>query len=194
MLLKLKEAAIRDALVTQWLHQSSGRVVEEVKIEGGTARIDVAAFGDELEGFEIKSDYDNFDRLSNQIHAYNRVFRKITLVCGERHLAYAEAILPSWWGILQAVLIDDKIEFRPIRAPRSHDRQRPFSMASLLGKQQAIDLLKAHHCIVPPRLDRRQMWSIMAERVPLRTIERALLKAQKPASSQNIARSLFDTA
>ncbi len=153
-----------------------GIIAEEVRIEGGSARIDVVGFGVEITGYEIKSDFDNFDRMANQIHAYNRTFPKINLVCGARHLDYAIAMLPSWWGIIQGTLnSDDQLYFQRIRESTNHELQDPYSVASLLPKQAAIQILTTCGCAVHPRLSLREIWSKVAENVPLRNIEKAIV-------------------
>ncbi len=97
----MTESQLRSAL-RSYLEGTSptgaGRIVEELGIERGAARIDLALITDRLVGFEIKSDQDTFDRLSNQIHAYNRVFDEITLVTGPALLDDALRLLPPWWG------------------------------------------------------------------------------------------------
>lgn len=173
---KLTELTIRNTLLRSLNKASECTVLEEVKIEGGTARIDVVAFGNEIVGYEIKSDFDNFDRMANQIHAYNRVFSKINLVCGKRHLDYALAILPSWWGIILVSLVDDDQTLEQIREAKSHDRQDPYSVASLLNKQDAVELLKFYRCPVRPRSNLRAIWEAMASSIPLRKIEDAIVQ------------------
>lgn len=188
---KLSEAAIRAALIRD-LRPLPGLVVaEEVRLEGGAARIDVATFGHELAGYEIKSDFDSFDRMSNQIHAYNRVFSEIHLVCGCRHLPSAEAILPRWWGIHVASLCDGQVELTPARVASSHDRQDPYSVASLLSKEDALDLLRRHQGAVRAKPCFRELWLAIAAAVPLADIERAVACAFAGGAAQNLNLSLF---
>src|SRR5690606_10827842 len=72
----LTETAIRSALVERLRAECApGHVlIEELGIENGAARVDLAVAGGLLEGFEIKSDLDTLDRLARQMHAYHRVF------------------------------------------------------------------------------------------------------------------------
>lgn len=180
----LTEIRIRSALL-QYLRDlpEPGFVAEEVKIEGGSARIDVVSFGAEITGYEIKSDFDNFDRMANQIHAYNRAFPKINLVCGVRHLDYALAVLPSWWGIIQGSLSSDQLHLHRIREAKSHNKQDPYSVASLLPKQAAINILKTYGCYVSPRLNLKEIWETIAEHITLRDIENTIIQnVSKPTS------------
>jgi hypothetical protein len=77
----ISESELRQALLAHLAtsHRSSQVstkyvVLEEMGVERGLNRIDVAVVGEGLTGFELKSDFDVADRLSTQIHAFNRVF------------------------------------------------------------------------------------------------------------------------
>jgi len=137
-----------------------GRVQEELTIEQGGARADLALCGNLLEAYELKSDSDSFARLHNQIHAYNRVFDRITLVITEKHEAAALAIAPYWWGIWCAarlksgnVIIDQR------RRAQAHQHQDPYSLASLLWRDEAAALLNdAGLGPIPSRTTRVQLY------------------------------------
>ena len=99
--LALTPGVIRDALRTRLLGQygpGSGAVmVGELGLCQGRARIDLAVVGAELHGYEIKSPADSLRRLGDQAALYGRVFDRLTLVCGRRHVVPALEMLPSWW-------------------------------------------------------------------------------------------------
>ena len=73
----------------------------ELGICQGNARIDLVAVNGQLHGYEIKSDRDSLRRLGTQAAMYGKVFDRVTLVCGERHLTSALEIIPAWWGVLR---------------------------------------------------------------------------------------------
>lgn len=175
MIEKLTETTIREALLKHLREKSNDVVLEEVKIEGGAARIDVASFGREIVGYEIKSDFDKIDRMSNQIHAYNRAFNKINLVCGARFLDYALAVMPAWWGIIQVSLCDGHPKLQKIRDASPHDRQDPYSVASLLSRENAVELLRLYSRPVRSKSNLRTIWETMAASIPLREIEGAII-------------------
>jgi hypothetical protein len=190
MNMKLSEANIRVVLLRSLRDNAANAVQEEVKIEGGTARIDVVSFGNEIVGYEIKSDFDNFNRMSNQIHAYNRVFPKIYFVCGQRHLNYALAILPDWWGIMQALPTESGLHLQNIREAKPHAGQDPYSVASLLSREDAINLLDSYKAAVRPCSSIRTIWEAMALHIPLRKIEESIVH-MKLKSEPNTTLSLF---
>src|SRR5258708_893703 len=98
----ITEAELRHCVhsaLTARAEAQGARVFQELQIEHGAARVDLALVSDRLEAFELKSDLDTLGRLHNQIHAYNRFFDRITLVTGPVFSEVARSILPGWWGI-----------------------------------------------------------------------------------------------
>lgn len=97
------------------------RIYYEKKI--GSAICDVMAVTDKLVGFEIKSDSDNYERLAQQIKAYDLFFDKNYLVVGEKYLRSASEKVPAHWGIIcisnSAVQIERKAKMnRSVACPR----------------------------------------------------------------------------
>ncbi len=176
----MTETKLRDALrahLAQGLLSGSGRIVEELGVERGAARIDVAVITDRLLGYEIKSDRDTFGRLSNQIHAYNRVFDEITLVTGPTLLDDALRLLPSWWGVMTVESDPAGAELRIVRPPRENPAQDALSIAMLLWKAEAIDMLAVHggHD-VSSRWASTRVHALLAEVVPLESLRRLVAK------------------
>ena len=70
----LKDYDIRQALIKQIKKEnqrhtdSSFRIIEELSVCDGDARVDIAVANGRLCGYGIKSDFDTFDRLPNQIY------------------------------------------------------------------------------------------------------------------------------
>lgn len=74
------------------------RIYREKKI--GQAVCDLMAVTDILTGYEIKSDLDNFSRLSSQINAYDMFFNKNYIVVGAGHAKAAAEKVPDHWGVI----------------------------------------------------------------------------------------------
>ena len=168
--LPVRESEIRSSLL-QYLGaniQIDARIQEEFRIERGGARIDVAVIGSTLIGYEIKSDEDSFIRFSNQIHAYNRVFDAITLVCGPSHAQLAQEIIPSWWGLLVAERNSQgEIQLITARHATPNTRQDPFSLASLLWRDEAIVVLTSEIKEIPKQASAHTLWSCIATSLPV---------------------------
>ncbi|MCR4328283.1 MAG: sce7726 family protein [Patescibacteria group bacterium] len=119
-------------------------IFEELGVSHGRARIDMAVINGVMHGYEIKSDKDTLSRLFDQIHEYNEVFDKITLVVGQRHLLDAIHRIPEWWGIdLAKIDSGQQVVFFTIREARQNeDAQVPVSLARMLWRTQALSILE----------------------------------------------------
>jgi len=127
-------------------HSENGlptKIFEELGVRHGTARIDFAVINGVIHGYEIKSDRDTLDRLPEQINEFNSVFDKLTLVVGKRHLYDAINIIPDWWGIMVAKIdTNNEVFFQTIREAEDNQNQVGVSIARLLWKQEALQILE----------------------------------------------------
>jgi hypothetical protein len=80
--------ATKQALFAQHLGEPDTVIFEELGVQHGLSRIDLAVVNGELHGFEFKSDKDTLARLPEQAESYGRVFDRVTLVVGESHLLH----------------------------------------------------------------------------------------------------------
>mgnify|MGYP000980928233 CR=1 FL=1 len=175
----IQEHEIRAALL-RFIELSAGDSVvrEEFRIEQGGARIDVAKIGTRLVGYEIKSDIDTFVRFSNQIHAYNRVFDEIYLVCGQAHARLALNIIPSWWGIVLAEkTIDGITSLSVLRAAGNNPQQDPFSIASLLWRDEAAAILASEAKDVPKKASSNTLWDCIVKNLSFDKIKKSVTHA-----------------
>lgn len=117
-------------------------LVEELAVEHGNARIDVACLSDQLGGYELKSDFDTLDRLALQMHAYHGVFDGLTLVSTADYLAQAEKLLPPWWGLWCASARDETVEIAVLRDAQLNPRRDTRSLVALLWRDEAAALLQ----------------------------------------------------
>lgn len=118
-------------------------LIEEFGVQNGTARIDLAVINGIMHGYEIKSDRDTLKRLPGQINEFNQVFDKLTLVVGKQHLYRAINVIPDWWGISIAKIdITHKIYFQTIREAENNPTQTGISIARLLWRQEALQILE----------------------------------------------------
>ncbi len=119
------------------------KIFEEFSVRHGIARIDIAVINGIIHGYEIKSDRDTLERLSEQMDKYNAVFDKLTLVVGRRHLYNAINIIPDWWGIMIAKIdMNNKVVFYTIREEEDNPEQVGISVARLLWREEALRILE----------------------------------------------------
>lgn len=145
---RLRDVDIRRALKAEIAceHSLQGEtlVVDEMAVGRGAARVDIAVINGALHGFEIKSEVDRLDRLESQQTAYQTVFDTVTLVTCPRHLSRARQIIPAWWGISTARSTPDGVRIRRVRKPRPNRSVDPEILASLLWRDEALELLECH--------------------------------------------------
>lgn len=118
------------------------RIVEELGVWSGSARIDVAAIGTDLYGVEVKSASDTLKRLDGQIDLYGRVFDRVDLVAAERHLAPALARIPGWWGVLRAAEDLGGVRLEPVRAGGVNPSPDPALVSALLWRDEVLAILR----------------------------------------------------
>lgn len=119
------------------------RIIEELGVNHGAARIDVAVVNGVMHGYEIKSDLDTLQRLSEQMKIYSGVFDEMTIVVGRNHLHETIERVPEWWGVWMAkVDANNSIVFHVIRKGETNKELNPVSVARLLWREEAIKLLE----------------------------------------------------
>ena len=134
--------ALKTKLERLYEHDPEHRIIEELGINHGSVRADVAVVNGVLECYEIKSDRDTLLRLPGQIKGYNSVFDKVTIVVGLSHIFEAMELIPDWWGI--SVAKQDSsgvIVFSQIREAQFNEHRDGVSIARLLWRQEALRIL-----------------------------------------------------
>ena len=96
-------SALRSKLLADHAEEGDTALMEELGLCRGRVRVDLALVNGHLNGYEIKSDRDTLTRLETQAEIYMKVFDRLTIVVGSKHLSSIGTRLPEWWGILQAI-------------------------------------------------------------------------------------------
>ena len=140
---KIIRNALRKELQQIHEHDLKLRIVEELGIRHGAARVDIAVINGALHGYEIKSDRDTLLRLPEQMDIYNFVFDQVTLVVGKKHLYDAINLIPDWWGLMIAKTdLDGSVIFNCIRESGNNTKQDSISIARLLWRDEALEILE----------------------------------------------------
>lgn len=141
---KIIRAALTEKLYQKHANDKTVRIIQELGVNHGTSRIDIAVVNGVLHGYEIKSDLDTFDRLPEQMSTYNKIFNKMTIVVGWSHLEAAINTVPDWWGITVAKQSEDgTIMLHSIRDCEYNREQDNIYIAKLLWRDEAIQTLEA---------------------------------------------------
>jgi hypothetical protein len=118
-------------------------VIDELGLDHGACRVDIAVINGHIRGVEIKADADVLDRLPGQVEAYGAVVDRATLIAAPRHIENAMALLPKWWGVMSADLRPSgKIVFRHLRPERANGAVDPLTLARLLWRPEASSILR----------------------------------------------------
>lgn len=92
------EAIIKASFINNVLLKSKNSItVFEMKTN--TRRVDLLKLNGESIAYEIKTDLDNFDRLSHQVNEYRKVFEKTYVICSENRREEVEKCIPCDVGI-----------------------------------------------------------------------------------------------
>ena len=193
----MRDAEVRALLVSELASWHSDepevRIIDELAVCNGEARIDVAVLNGQLTGWEIKSPRDRLDRLPNQVGYYSQVCDEAWLVTDGTHLEAAVALLPEWWGVM--VLAVDEAGAPCLRLWRK-SMMNPIiderAVVRLLWRSEALELLdniRPDHCL--GRAPRVGIWEELAAQMDpaeLRAAVCTALKNRKPWRRDRVRR------
>lgn len=136
--------ALRENLEGSRKENPEIKIIEELGLSHGAARIDMAVVNGSIHGYELKSDVDTLGRLFEQMQIYNAVLDQITLVVGKYHLHKAIKMVPEWWGIIIAKISPsgNGVSFCNIREAVDNPCQDNVAIASLLWREEALEVLE----------------------------------------------------
>lgn len=99
----LNDSMVRELLLedlhSQYKDDPNTRIVNELGIDFGSSRVDVAVINGNIHGYEIKSDLDTLERLPRQMTYYNKLFQRMTIVSSRKFYNDIRELVPKWWGI-----------------------------------------------------------------------------------------------
>ncbi|HUS11234.1 MAG TPA: sce7726 family protein [Pyrinomonadaceae bacterium] len=134
--------AVKKKVLAHYAKHPDTRIVDELGLRHGIARVDIAVVNGIIHGYELKSNKDNLKRLPHQIQVYGSVLDKVTLVVGIRHANEATKLVPDWWGIkIATVGSRGAFEFESYRTARTNPSLDPLSVCKLLWRDEALTLL-----------------------------------------------------
>jgi hypothetical protein len=174
-------AAVLKKVLSEHVADPKVLVMEELGLEHGACRVDIAVINGMIHGYELKSDSDTLARLPQQALIYSRALDKATLVVGEKHVADAQALIPEWWGIKVsyagprgAVHIDG------FRSAATNPDLSPFHVAHLLWKDEAISILETMNVGKKElRASRTQLYTLLVELLPVASLRAHVREALK---------------
>jgi hypothetical protein len=133
--------AMKQDLCARHHNDAQTVIIDELAVQGGWARIDLALVNGVLHGFELKSDLDTLARLPEQAIAFSPVFDFVTLVVAERHIRDAIDMVPAWWGIKAVRVRSGELVFCDLKFATINPAPDPMSIAALLWRDEALAFL-----------------------------------------------------
>lgn len=105
----------------------------------------------------------------------SRVFDRVTLVVGTKHVKAGLQLVPRWWGVL---LVRGGIEgalLDPLRPADENPDQDPRALVELLWRDEALELLADHNAAAGVRSKPRPaVWDRVCEVLDLAQIRAAV--------------------
>lgn len=152
------------------------RTFDELGINHGDVRADIAVVNGVFHGYEIKSDLDTLYRLPRQAEAYSEVFDQMTIVVGKDHVCDALSIIPDWWGVMVARYDDEQqVVFRTIRSAEDNPRINSVAIARLLWRDEALSILEDNDASRGVKAASREVvYERLASTLPLNTLRDAV--------------------
>jgi len=142
MLDKDVRQAVKNKVLKDHINDPSTLVIDELGLDYGRNRVDIAVINGEIHGYELKSDSDTLIRLPKQAECNSQVMDKVTLVVGEKHLREAITLIPDWWGVKIAVMgARGGISLKTERYNKKNKNIDPFELLKLIWKDEALQLL-----------------------------------------------------
>jgi len=160
-------------------------VIDELGLDHGSCRIDIAVINGHIRGVEIKAEADTLERLPRQVAAYSEVVDKALLIVDTKHLASAMTMVPDWWGIMIAARgATQGVRFRRVRSERANKGIDPLVLARLLWRPEAQAILRSLG--VPERelrAPRTALYKMLVDRLPLRRLSQTVRETLKARTS-----------
>ena len=128
----------------QHQHAQKGTIViDELGLNHGKCRADIAVVNGHFMGYEIKSDNDSLRRLDEQIKSYNAIFDKVSIIVGDRYSKSIQNYVPQWWGVIASVKGSrGAVNFYVVRDGQTNKNIDTLAVAQLLWRNEAEEILR----------------------------------------------------
>jgi len=171
--------------------RTANTIVQEFRV--GTKRADLVLLNGTSTAFEIKSNWDNLDRLDSQLHAFRPAFAKVVVVVGDEHLEGVRRQLPAEVGIARLTRrAGIKVVRRPGDCSSTVSARAVFNSVSMA---EAHQILRHAGLVVPdvPNTERHAAYGRIFDDMPGHVAHRLMLsvlketrRAELPATTSSI--------
>lgn len=151
--------------------QHDYRIIEELAVCDGEARVDIAVANGKLCGYEIKSDADTLERLALQQKCYDKTFDTVFIVVGEKFKDKIIDYIPNYWGIYIVSEYSDGCKIRKKRDAKANKNIEAEALLELLWREEIVSLLRSAGIKGLSGKNRRVLRKVALENVSLRDIK-----------------------
>jgi len=154
-------------------------IVDELNVKNGLARVDIAVINGSIHGYEIKSEVDTLNRLSNQIEHYNSSLEKITIAVNSNHKEKVFDIVPDWWGVIE---VDQNSEIVELRESEGNPTLNVSDLLMFLWKDEMIKILEKNEVKYKKSANRNALIETMTKNIEKKKLlfeVRQTLKSRK---------------
>ncbi len=131
----------RKILRRQHAHKDT-LVIDELGLNHGKCRADIAVVNGRFVGYEIKSNNDSLRRLGEQVKSYSAVFDRVSIIVGNRYINGIQDYIPEWWGVIVSARGPrGAVNFDLSRKAQTNKNIDPISIAQLLWRNEAEEIL-----------------------------------------------------
>jgi len=184
-------SAVHKKLLRRHHANPSTLVLDELGVNHGRSRIDIAVINGHILGIELKAEADTLSRLPSQVDAYNGIVDSALLIVARKHLFVANEFVPDWWGITVADMgARGGLKLTPERPSLRNPARDRLAIARLLWRSEAEKLLLSlglDHGL--KRKPREHLYAHIAKYValkPLADFVRNQLKGRKDWRGQQL--------
>ena len=124
---------------------NNSNILSEFRV--GKCKVDIAIINGTSTAYEIKSDFDSYKRLENQLSTYSQVFDKIFVVTSEKQISKLIPILPDHIGMM--VLTDQETLLSVREAKSNKHNIIPDVMFDSMRKDEYSKIIQAYYGELP---------------------------------------------
>ncbi len=176
--------AIANRILLEKHSLNASRMLTEFRV--GQCKADAVILNGTSTVYEIKSEYDTFARLENQVKAYMAVFEHINVITSASQVVKLKSLLPFNVGIL---VLTNKGTIEPIRESKSNIKNIKLEILfDSLRKTEYLKVIKDFYDTVPnvPNTQIYRECKNLYGKIPLKVACKSTIDILKNRSNHNL--------
>ena len=142
----------------------------------GDSRVDICRINGCSYAYEIKTEYDTFDRLHSQIRDYTKTFEKVYVIVPRKRVNSIRQIIPESCGIISYRISSDNIIFSYARKAQKNNCNIIFCIENLSSNDMSYLLKQLGEKSCQSKVQKRDKLVDISNKKPIWAQYRKLLK------------------